>query len=86
MNVENYESLKKFAENENVSGETYMSKGTDENTVHIYNGAKVTLENIEAYRNSDDSSGGDASSFYGIGADLLVSDGAAYVSGGNYTW
>ncbi len=85
VNVENYESLKKFAENENVSGETYMSKGTDENTVHIYNGAKVTLENIEAYRNSDDSSGGDASSFYGIGADLLVSDGAAYVSGGNYT-
>ncbi len=84
-NVEDYEALKNFNENEKVSGETYISEGTDENTVHVYNGAEVFLGDIEAYRNSDDSSGGDNSSFYGVGADLLVSDGIAYVSGGDYT-
>ena len=83
--VESYDALQEFTEDTDVSKETYASTGTDENAIHIYGGANVTLEDITASRDSDNSTGGDASSFYGVGADLLVSDGAAYINGGEFT-
>lgn len=83
--VESYAALKEFTGDETVSDETYMSDGTDENAIHVYKGAEVILKNVKAYRDSEASTGGDNSSFYGVGADLLVTDGTAYISGGEYT-
>ena len=80
-----YSAVKEFTEDDEVSDETYDSTGTDENAVLISNGAKVTLNNITATRNSSDSTGGDNSSFYGVGADVLATDGTAYVNGGSFT-
>lgn len=83
--VTDYTALKEFTEDSEVSGETYDSTGTDENAVLVSSGAKVTFDNIEATRTSDDSTGGDNSSFYGVGAALLATDGTSYVKGGNFT-
>lgn len=83
--VTDYTALKEFTEDSEVSGETYDSTGTDENAILVSSGAKVTFDNIEATRTSDDSTGGDNSSFYGVGAALLTTDGTSYVKGGNFT-
>jgi hypothetical protein len=81
----NYTALKEFTEDAEESGETYASTGTDENTIRVYEGADVTLKDITASRTSSDSTGGDNSSFYGVGADVLVTDGTASISGGEFT-
>lgn len=63
----------------------YDSTGTDENAVHVSNGASVTLNNPTVTRTSSDSQGGDSSSFYGVGAAVLTTDGTTYVNGGTVT-
>ena len=83
--ITDYSALQEFTEDTEVSNETYKSTNSDENAIHIYNGAEVTLNKIKASRDSDDSTGGDNSSFYGIGADVLTTDGTAYVNGGTFT-
>lgn len=83
--VTDYSALQEFTENAEVSDETYKSTNSDENAIHIYNGAEVTLDKITATRDSSDSTGGDNSSFYGVGADVLTTDGTAYVNGGTFT-
>lgn len=83
--VTDYSALQEFTEDTEVSNETYKSTNSDENAIHIYNGAEVTLNKIKASRDSDDSTGGDNSSFYGVGADVLTTDGTAYVNGGTFT-
>ena len=83
--VTDYSALQEFTEDTEVSDETYKSTDSDENAIHIYNGAEVTLNKIKASRDSDDSTGGDNSSFYGVGADVLTTDGTAYVNGGTFT-
>ena len=45
----------------------------------------LLFNNIDITRNSSDSTGGDNSSFYGVGAALLATDGNAYVKGGTVT-
>ncbi len=83
--VDSYAALQEFTEDAEISGETYASTGTDENAIHIYNGATVTLSEVKATRDSADSTGGDNSSFYGVGADVLATDGTVIVEGGEYT-
>ena len=83
--ITDYSALQEFTEDTDVSNETYKSTNSDENAIHIYNGAEVTLNKIKASRDSDDSTGGDNSSFYGVGADVLTTDGTAYVNGGTFT-
>lgn len=83
--VEEYAAVTEYTEDGDYTGETYASSGTDENAVHILNGASVTLNNVEITRESSDSTGGDNSSFYGVGAALLATDGTAYVSGSTVT-
>lgn len=83
--VTDYSALQEFTEDTEVSNETYKSTNSDENAIHIYNGAEVTLNKIKASRDSDDSTGGDNSSFYGVGADVLTTDGTSYVNGGTFT-
>lgn len=78
--VESYAAVKEYTEDTEVSGETVASTGTDENAIHAYEGAKVTLKDMTITRNSSDSKGGDNSSFYGVGAALLDTDGTTYIS------
>lgn len=42
------------------------------------------MNNITLERSSSDSTGGDTSSFYGVGAGLLVTDGNVTVNGGSF--
>lgn len=79
---EEYQADTTFTEDTETEDEAYSSEGTDENAVLVSEGAEVVLKNPQITRTSQDSTGGDASSFYGVGAALLASDGNAYVSGG----
>ncbi len=83
--VDSYAAVTTYTEDTVVDGETFMSRDTDENAVLIQNGAAVDLNDITIYRTSDDSTGGDNSSFYGVGAGLLVTDGTAYITDGHIT-
>lgn len=83
--VEEYEAVTEYDEDGDYAQETYTSVGTDENAVHILNGASVTFNNVQIVRESADSTGGDNSSFYGVGAALLATDGTAYISGSTVT-
>ena len=77
---ESYTAVNEYTEDTTVDGETISSMGTDENAVHVSDGAKVTIDNSTITRESSDSQGGDDSSFYGIGAAVLATDGTAYVN------
>ena len=78
--VESYDAVNDYTEDTTVDGETLSSTGTDENAAHISEGAKVSIKNSTITRESSDSQGGDNSSFYGVGAAILATDGEAYVS------
>ena len=78
--VESYDAANDYTEDATVDGETLSSTGTDENVAHISNGAKVSIKNSTITREASDSQGGDNSSFYGVGAAILATDGEAYVS------
>ena len=77
-----YTSATEYSKDKTTTGKTYSSTGTDENAVHVTNNAKVTLKDAAVSRESEDSQGGDSSSFYGIGAAVLTTDGISYISGG----
>lgn len=79
-----YTALKEITEDTESSDETFASTGTDENAIYIH-GADVTLNNATVSRDSDDSTGGDNSSFYGVGAALLNTDGTTVINGGTFT-
>lgn len=79
---DSYSSVHTYTQDVEVSNESFTSAGSDENAVLVQNGAKVLMENVTLNRKSADSTGGDASSFYGIGAGMLVTDGTLDISGG----
>lgn len=83
--VDSYTAVNEYTEDTTVSNETLESTGTDENAALISSGASVTLDNDTITRTSDSSTGGDNSSFYGVGAAVLATDGTAYVKDGNVT-
>ena len=83
--VDSYTAVNEYTEDTTVSGETLKSTGTDENAALISSGASVTLDNDTITRTSDSSTGGDNSSFYGVGAAVLATDGTAYVKDGSVT-
>ncbi|MBC5651950.1 hypothetical protein [Blautia segnis] len=83
--VDSYTAVNEYTEDTTVSGETLESTGTDENAALISSGASVTLDNDTITRTSDSSTGGDNSSFYGVGAAVLETDGTAYVKDGSVT-
>ena len=76
----NYTALTEYTSDMETSGETYASTGTDENAVLVTGGASVTIDEANVTRDSDDSSGGDNASFYGVGAAILATDGTVKVS------
>ena len=83
--VDSYDAANEYSEDETVSDTTLESTGTDENAALVSNGAEVTFSNDAISRTSSDSQGGDNSSFYGVGAAVLATDGTAYVKGSTVT-
>ena len=83
--VDSYTAVNEYIEDTTVSNETIESTGTDENAALISSGANVTLDNDTITRTPADSQGGDNSSFYGVGAAVLATDGTAYVKDGSVT-
>ncbi len=81
--VDSYTAVTEYTTDTEIDGETYSSTGTDENAILVSNGATVSLDNITVTRESSDSTGGDNSSFYGVGAAILTTDGTTYVSNAN---
>lgn len=77
--VESYSAVKDYTEDAEAEKETFVSTGKDENAIHISEGAKVVLDEAEISRKSEESTGGDNSSFYGVGAAVLDTDGTAYI-------
>ena len=83
--VDSYTAANEYTEDTTVSNETIESTGADENAALVSSGASVTLDNDTITRTSDSSTGGDNSSFYGVGAAVLATDGTAYVKDGSVT-
>ena len=83
--VDSYDAANEYSSDETVSDTTLESTGTDENAALVSNGAEVTFSNDAISRTSSDSQGGDNSSFYGVGAAVLATDGTAYVKDSTIT-
>lgn len=83
--VESYEAVNDYTEDTTVENETISSTGTDENAIHVSEGASAVLKGLTVNRESEDSQGGDNSSFYGVGAAILATEGTAYVGNSTIT-
>ena len=83
--VDSYDTVNEYSSDETVSDTSLESTGTDENAALISNGAEVTFSNDAISRTSSDSQGGETSSFYGVGAAVLATDGTAYVKDSTVT-
>ena len=83
--VESYEAVNDYTEDVTVENETVSSTGTVENAIHVSQGASAILKGISVDRESEDSKGGDTSSFYGVGAAILATEGNAYVGKSSIT-
>ena len=79
--VDSYDAANEYSSDETVSDTSLESTGTDENVALVSNGAEVTFNNDVISRTSSDSQGGDNSSFYGVGAAVLATDGTTYAEG-----
>ena len=78
--VDSYDAATTYTEDTEVSDQEFTSDGTDENAILVQDGATVKLNKVTINRTSDDSTGGDNSSFYGVGASLLTTDGITYIN------
>ena len=80
-----YSAAKEIASAETQSGQTYVSSRSDESALIIATSDAVTVEDPTVTKTGD-SDGGDACSFYGLNAAVLVKDGAAAeITGGTVT-
>ena len=77
--VSDYSAVNKLTTDAVLDGQTVTSTGTDENAVNVSEGANVTVKNSTVSRESSDSTGGDNSSFYGVGSALLCTNGVLNV-------
>ncbi|MBQ6539891.1 MAG: hypothetical protein IJL71_02575 [Oscillospiraceae bacterium] len=82
--VDSYDAVNEYSEDTTVSGESFTSTGSDENAVLI-TGGEVILNDVDVNRTSSDSTGGDDSSFYGVGAAILATYGTAYINDSTIT-
>ena len=73
-----YDAVLDITEDTELDGVAMESVNGDENIIHVYEGATATITN-STFTNGGVGSGGDSSSFYGVGATLFVSDGEMYV-------
>ena len=80
-----YDAQNTYTEDAAVTGESISSTGTDENAVLVQSGVTVSLSDTKIDRTSDASTGGDSSSFYGVGAAVLTTDGTVKVTNSSIT-
>ena len=73
-----YDAVLDITEDTELDGVAMESVNGDENIIHVYEGATAKITN-SSFVNGGTGSGGDAASFYGVGATLFVSDGELYV-------
>ena len=83
--VSSYDSVKSITSDTTLSNTTVSSIGKDENAIHVSGGAKANLNNVTVTRNSSNSTGGDNSSFYGVGAAVLTTEGTTTINGAKIT-
>ena len=84
--VDSYDAVNTYTEDTEVDGEEISSTGADENAVLVETGGiTVELDDVTIVKDSDDSTGGDNSSFYGVGAAALVTDGTLVVEDSTIT-
>lgn len=83
--VDSYTSVNEYTSDTEVSDTDLTSTGTDENAALVDNGASVSFDNVTVSRDSDDSTGGDNSSFYGVGAAILTTNGTSYINNSTIT-
>ncbi|MCD7863740.1 MAG: hypothetical protein LUG61_09615 [Lachnospiraceae bacterium] len=83
--VDSYSAVNAYTTDTDVTNKVISSTGTDENAVLVSDGASVSFQNVTVDRTSTDSTGGDNSSFYGVGAAMLVTDGTLIVSDSTIT-
>ena len=81
---ESYDALKSFDSDDSTVGKTYSSTGKDENAV-LVEGGTVSIDEAEISRTSEDSTGGDSASFYGVGAAALCTGGTLKLSNSTIT-
>ena len=79
-----YEALASYSENTELNGVSLASTGDDENAL-LVTGGTVTVSGSTLSRVSDNSTGGDSASFYGVGAAVLVTDGEVHVTDSEIT-
>ncbi len=79
-----YDAVNTYDSDSVVTNKDIVSTGTDENAILVTDG-NVTVENTKVTRTSSNSTGGDNSSFYGVGAAILATDGTLTVSGSEIT-
>ncbi|MDO4306718.1 MAG: hypothetical protein Q4C77_07775 [Eubacteriales bacterium] len=79
--ADSYTAVNDYQEDTEIDGESFASTGIDENAIHVSGGASAALKNIIVSRESEESQGGDNSSFYGVGAAILTTDGISYIDG-----
>ncbi len=80
-----YDAAVSYSANKTVTGKKLASTGKDENAVLVTKGASVTLKEDSITRKSSSSTGGDAASFYGVGAAALVTDGKLSIADSTIT-
>ena len=78
-----YAAVYTVNEDTDFSGEM-TSSGTDENLLHVSSGT-ATVSDATMVRESSDSTGGDSSSFYGVGAALLTTGGTLVIENTDIT-
>ena len=74
-----------YYENATETDITVKSDGEDESAVIVDEGAAVDIRNFRINRKNGDSTGGDSSSFYGVGAAVLDLDGTLTLYNGDIT-
>lgn len=83
---DSYDAANTYTEDASVTDTTLTSTGVDESVVYLGTAdATVTLDGVKMDRTSAESAGGDASSFYGVGAAALVTDGTLRIADSTIT-
>ena len=83
--IEYYPAVAEYAVDMEIDGETYISRETDENAVHVFGEAQVVLKNAEISRIAKDSGEEGDLSAYGVGAAMLTTSGTSYLKNNTIT-
>ncbi len=81
---ESYDAAVRYDSDTETAGQTYISAGKDENAILVQDGT-VSIDSAEITRTSEESTGGDSASFYGVGAAALCTGGTLKISGSTIT-